>query len=81
MDNILARSQKTVRSRQKVAEYIEIAQLFILRHAIHLRPKVSFGEPIRLIDDRETGHQAGFNENLTEQARILMQEHLPKTSN
>ncbi len=62
MNNYFARRQKTVRSRQKVAEYFEIVQLMVVQRDLGLSPRVSFGQPLALSDfgeDRELEQNDG----------------------
>lgn len=56
LNNPLARTQTTTRKRQKVAEYLEIAQMMVLQRKLDLTPCISFGKPLSS-DDITSIHQ------------------------
>jgi hypothetical protein len=75
MNNFLARRQKTIRSRQKVAEYIEMAQLMIIQRDLGLTPRVSFGQPFSLAEQTKAGQPADILPIIIAEARKLLSEH------
>jgi hypothetical protein len=75
-DNWLARRQKTVRSRQKVAEYFEIAKLMVVQRNLDLSPRVTFGNPVTLAELTTENQGAGeITEAIISRARLTFQEH------
>ena len=75
LNNFFARRQKTIRSRQKLAEYLEIGQLMILQKDLGLTPRVSFGRPITLIELTERPEES-LMEQIIQNARKLLIEHI-----
>ena len=78
LNNPLARRQKTTRSRQKAAEYLEIAQLMVLHTELGLSPRVSFGRPLKLADLQG---EAGVMPEIIRQAGLLLEDHIITNSN
>jgi hypothetical protein len=77
LNNPLARRQKTVRSRQKAAEYMEVAQLMVLHTELGLTPRVSFGKPLGLAGLQG---EAGVMPEIIRQAGLLLEDHLNTNS-
>jgi hypothetical protein len=76
-NNYFARQQKTVRSRQKVAEYFEIAYLMVFNKDLGLSPRVSFGcplSPAELGADQNNGKTV--MDIILDRTRDLLNEHI-----
>jgi hypothetical protein len=76
MNNFFARRQKTVRSRQKVAEYFEIVQLMVIQRDLGLASRVSFGQPFTPADFGDTQDSAKMMDRIIESARELLVDHV-----
>jgi hypothetical protein len=76
MNNFFARRQKTVRRRQKVAEYFEIVQLMVIQRDLGLSPRVSFGQPLTIADLGDAGDSAGMMSRINQSARELLADHI-----
>jgi hypothetical protein len=76
MNNYFARRQKTVRSRQKVAEYFEIVQLMVIQRDLGLFPRVSFGQPLTIADLGHGGDSIGMMGQINRSARELLADHI-----
>jgi hypothetical protein len=79
LNNPLARRQRTVRSRQKVAEYLEMAQLMIVQRDLGLTPQISFGRTFSLAEQAGSVQQADFMQTIVAEARKLLSEHKART--
>ncbi len=75
MENPFARRQPTTRQRQKVAEYFEIVQLFILQRELGLFPRVSFGQPLSFMEENQLEKPALVMERIITSANELLQKH------
>lgn len=75
MENPFARRQPTIRHQQKVAEYFEIVQLFILQRELGLYPRVSFGQPLDFTEGNQLDHPSKIMERITASASGLLQAH------
>jgi hypothetical protein len=76
MNNFFARRQKTVRSRQKVAEYFEIVQLMVIQRDLGLASRVSFGQPLTPADFGNTRDSAKMMDRIIESTRELLVDHV-----
>lgn len=76
LNNFFARRQKTVRSRQKVAEYFEIVQIMVIQRDLGLTPRVSFGQPLLLSDDAKSGPSANLMDRILENTHELLADHV-----
>jgi hypothetical protein len=75
MENPFARRQPTTRQRQKVAEYFEIVQLFILQRELGLYPQVSFGQPLSFAEGNLPDNPSKVMERIIASASELLQMH------
>jgi hypothetical protein len=76
MNNFFARRQKTVRSRQKVAEYFEIVQLMVIQRDLGLFPRVSFGKSLSQANFENDRDSAKMMDRINESAHVLLAEHI-----
>jgi len=76
MNNILARSQDTMRNRQKVAEYIEMVQMMVIQKNLNLTPRVSFGKPLTLANLGGVDQPSEWLDRIIQVVRQLLAEHM-----
>ncbi len=74
LDNPIVRRKKTVRARQKLAEYLEIIQLMALHRDLGLTPRISFARPVTAVDLRQ--ETASIMPAILEHARQALAEHV-----
>lgn len=78
LNNFITRREKTVRSRQKLAEYFEIGKLMIVQKDLGLTPQISFGPTITL---NELSDEPGESimDRIIQIARQLLIQHIQAT--
>ncbi len=75
LNNFITRREKTVRSRQKLAEYFEIGKLMVVQKDLGLTPRISFGPPITF-DELSEGPGGSIMDRIILSARQLLAQHI-----
>jgi hypothetical protein len=73
--NPITHLRKQPQDRQRVAEFLQVAQQMILERSFCLTPDVSFAEPLTLHDLSRAGGVSGATGALVERAQILLSQH------
>lgn len=75
LQNPIARLRKGIRDRQKVAEFIQIAQQLLFPHSLSLVPQVSFAEPITPEQLGGPDPSSGILPKIIARAQELLADH------
>ena len=73
LNNPLVRRKKTVRARQKLAEYLEIVQLMVLQKDLGLSARISFARPLTVSDLRQGAGE--MMPAIVKNARLALADH------
>lgn len=73
--NPLARLHKGLRERQKVAEFLQVAQQLIFPKSLSLVPRVSFAPPVSVLQLQRSEGSTSVLRSVVEKAQQLLAEH------
>jgi hypothetical protein len=75
MKNPLTRLSKNSRDRQRLAEFLQIAQQMVIPQSVHITPRVSFAQPLNIQQILDFEGATKIQEAIVQRARKLLTHH------